>query len=56
MEFLDIIVLVLFVSTGCTSISKDVQLVTGANTETASLLVYREKAFQAGGVSLYSSR
>ncbi|MDP5137326.1 hypothetical protein [Rheinheimera baltica] len=53
MKFLGIIFLALFVSTGCTSISKDVRLVSDTNKDIASLLIYREKAFQAGAVSLY---
>jgi hypothetical protein len=40
-------------TTGCTSLSNDVKLVTDSNKEPAKLLVYREGAFQAGAVSLY---
>ncbi|RUO18512.1 hypothetical protein CWE08_11385 [Aliidiomarina iranensis] len=53
MRFLAIVFLPLIVFTGCTSISTDAQLVTNTNKGTASILVYRESAFQAGGVSLF---
>ena len=53
MKFLGIVFLAFFLATGCTSVSKNVELVTKNNEEIADLLVYRESAFQAGAVSLY---
>ncbi len=53
MKLLGVIFLALLLLSGCTTVSKNVKLVTENSNEAAVLLVYRESAFQAGAVSLY---
>ena len=47
-----IIIFSLVIVSGCTTLSKDVQLVTKGS-DTSEVVVFREGAFHAGGVSLY---